>query len=293
MLYVNAAALQIGLYIYNRRHNVSPARGRGHPRRPGHDDLGAVRADLRDVAGRCGTGPRKWGSVTPKGGGRTPRHPGHVPFAPALGRGLRTPARALVPAPATIASHAPLVVRLAGGLPPADRDLAPGASARSPAPGRTRELATAETSLHGAPALAMEAPRARGCDASACATDERGSLDGDRHRARGGQRPLARLGGAERLPELQDQHPGYKRQERPLVDPPVPKDMRLNAIHAALLHTGKVLIIAGSGNNLDAFKAGTFKSLLWDPGHRHVQADPHARATCSAQATPSCRTASC
>ena len=29
--------------------------------------------------------------------------------------------------------------------------------------------------------------------------------------------------------------------------------------------TGKVLIIAGSGNNLDAFKAGTFKSLLWDP----------------------------
>jgi hypothetical protein len=45
----------------------------------------------------------------------------------------------------------------------------------------------------------------------------------------------------------------------------VPKDMRLNAIHAALLYTGKVLVIAGSGNDLDSFKAGTFKSLLWDP----------------------------
>src|SRR3712207_8921268 len=29
--------------------------------------------------------------------------------------------------------------------------------------------------------------------------------------------------------------------------------------------TGKVLIIAGSGNNRDAFEAGTFRTVLFDP----------------------------
>jgi hypothetical protein len=46
---------------------------------------------------------------------------------------------------------------------------------------------------------------------------------------------------------------------------PVPADFRVNAIHAALLSTGKVLIIAGSGNNRDAFEAGTFRTILFDP----------------------------
>ncbi len=45
----------------------------------------------------------------------------------------------------------------------------------------------------------------------------------------------------------------------------LPKDQRVNAIHAALLPTGKLLLIAGSGNNLDQFKAGTFKTLVFDP----------------------------
>ncbi|WP_370121730.1 galactose oxidase-like domain-containing protein [Streptacidiphilus sp. MAP12-33] len=45
----------------------------------------------------------------------------------------------------------------------------------------------------------------------------------------------------------------------------LPPQFRVNAIHASLLHTGKVLIIAGSGNDSDNFKAGTFKTLLWDP----------------------------
>ncbi|RMI37433.1 radical copper oxidase GlxA [Streptomyces triticirhizae] len=45
----------------------------------------------------------------------------------------------------------------------------------------------------------------------------------------------------------------------------VPEEYRTNAIHAALLHTGKVLLIAGSGNNEDQFDAGTFDSVLWDP----------------------------
>ena len=46
---------------------------------------------------------------------------------------------------------------------------------------------------------------------------------------------------------------------------PVPARFRVNAIHAALLNTGKVLIIAGSGNNRDAFEAGTFRTVLFDP----------------------------
>jgi Galactose oxidase-like, Early set domain/GlxA beta barrel domain len=45
----------------------------------------------------------------------------------------------------------------------------------------------------------------------------------------------------------------------------VPQDVRVNAIHAALLRTGKVLIIAGSGNDQKEFDAGKFRTLLWDP----------------------------
>ncbi|GHH70929.1 hypothetical protein GCM10017673_23430 [Streptosporangium violaceochromogenes] len=45
----------------------------------------------------------------------------------------------------------------------------------------------------------------------------------------------------------------------------IPERFKVNAIHAALLHTGKVLIVAGSGNNAADFAKGTFKTLLWDP----------------------------
>jgi hypothetical protein len=45
----------------------------------------------------------------------------------------------------------------------------------------------------------------------------------------------------------------------------IPKKYRINAIHAALLHTGKVLLIAGSGNNAKMFASKTFRSVLWDP----------------------------
>ncbi|WP_327118274.1 kelch motif-containing protein [Streptomyces sp. NBC_01341] len=45
----------------------------------------------------------------------------------------------------------------------------------------------------------------------------------------------------------------------------VPSGYRINTIHAALLHTGKVLLVAGSGNNQKNFDAKTFRSVLWDP----------------------------
>lgn len=45
----------------------------------------------------------------------------------------------------------------------------------------------------------------------------------------------------------------------------IPERFRTNAIHAALLHTGKVLIVAGSGNEIKKFDAGSFDTILWDP----------------------------
>jgi hypothetical protein len=45
----------------------------------------------------------------------------------------------------------------------------------------------------------------------------------------------------------------------------LPHDVRVNAIHAALLPSGKILLIAGSGNDRQQFKAGTFKTLVFDP----------------------------
>jgi hypothetical protein len=45
----------------------------------------------------------------------------------------------------------------------------------------------------------------------------------------------------------------------------VPAEFRVNAVHAALLPTGKVLIIAGSGNNVKNFEARSFKTMLWNP----------------------------
>lgn len=45
----------------------------------------------------------------------------------------------------------------------------------------------------------------------------------------------------------------------------LPKEFGVNAIHAALLPTGKLLIVAGSGNDQDSFDAGTFRTLLYDP----------------------------
>jgi hypothetical protein len=42
---------------------------------------------------------------------------------------------------------------------------------------------------------------------------------------------------------------------------------KINAVHAALLYTGKVLIVAGSGNDQGNFEAGHFKSIIWNPAN--------------------------
>lgn len=42
-------------------------------------------------------------------------------------------------------------------------------------------------------------------------------------------------------------------------------EMPLRAIHTTLLHDGRVLLVAGSGNDGGAFAAGTFTASVWDP----------------------------
>ncbi|MFI9718098.1 galactose oxidase-like domain-containing protein [Streptomyces sp. NPDC052396] len=59
--------------------------------------------------------------------------------------------------------------------------------------------------------------------------------------------------------------PAYKAKNGHWEAVDVPDEYRINTIHAALLHTGKVLLVAGSGNNAAHFKAQSFRTVLWDP----------------------------
>ncbi|MFJ9432129.1 galactose oxidase-like domain-containing protein [Streptomyces sp. NPDC101490] len=77
--------------------------------------------------------------------------------------------------------------------------------------------------------------------------------------------PAAVSFASERYHAYKIAQPGYQRQYGSWAEVEVPAGFRINAIHAALLHTGKVLLIAGSGNNQKNFDAGTFETILWDP----------------------------
>ncbi|GAA2684703.1 galactose oxidase early set domain-containing protein [Actinoplanes palleronii] len=70
---------------------------------------------------------------------------------------------------------------------------------------------------------------------------------------------------ADRYHQFSIDRPAYKRAFGHWSVLPVPDGFAINAIHAALLSTGKVLIIAGSGNNRKNFEAGSFTTVLWDP----------------------------
>ncbi|WP_329107492.1 galactose oxidase early set domain-containing protein [Micromonospora sp. NBC_01699] len=45
----------------------------------------------------------------------------------------------------------------------------------------------------------------------------------------------------------------------------MPYESPVRGIHAVVLHNGKVLLVAGSGNDTAAFRAGTFKTAVYDP----------------------------
>ena len=53
-----------------------------------------------------------------------------------------------------------------------------------------------------------------------------------------------------------------------------PEEYRQNTIHAALLRTGKVLLVAGSGNNQDNFDAKRYDTRIWDPVKKTIKKVP-------------------
>ncbi|MCW2696061.1 MAG: hypothetical protein JWR62_1146 [Modestobacter sp.] len=65
--------------------------------------------------------------------------------------------------------------------------------------------------------------------------------------------------------DWQRNQPEYKAQFGHWEVVELPEEHRAQAVHAALLHTGKVLLIAGSGNDAEDFAAGTFRTIVWDP----------------------------
>src|SRR5213595_3484268 len=77
--------------------------------------------------------------------------------------------------------------------------------------------------------------------------------------------PAAWTFATERYEDWKIAQPGYKAKYGSWSQVDIPEEYRTNAIHAALLHTGKVLIVAGSGNEQKKFDAGTFDTVLWDP----------------------------
>ena len=73
----------------------------------------------------------------------------------------------------------------------------------------------------------------------------------------------------------------------------MPANSPVRGIHAVVLKNGKVLIVAGSGNDPNEFAAGTFTSAVYDPSNGIVTSASPRRQTCSAPDTSSCPTAGC
>jgi hypothetical protein len=71
--------------------------------------------------------------------------------------------------------------------------------------------------------------------------------------------------GTEKYHEYQINRPEYKADNGHWDIIQFPPKYRQDTIHAALLRTGKVLLVAGSGNNQDNFDKKKFDSRIWDP----------------------------
>ncbi|MFJ2718094.1 galactose oxidase-like domain-containing protein [Streptomyces sp. NPDC087437] len=71
--------------------------------------------------------------------------------------------------------------------------------------------------------------------------------------------------GTERYHQYKINKPEYKAENGRWEIVEFPEEYRQNTIHAVLLHTGKVLMVAGSGNNKKNFDARQFDTRIWDP----------------------------
>ncbi|MDT0409277.1 MULTISPECIES: kelch motif-containing protein [Streptomyces] len=80
--------------------------------------------------------------------------------------------------------------------------------------------------------------------------------------------------GSERYHHYKINRPGYKERNGHWDVLDFPKEYRQNTIHAALLRTGKVLLIAGSGNNQDNFDAKKYDTRIWDPETNTIKKVP-------------------
>ncbi|MGW8062820.1 galactose oxidase-like domain-containing protein [Streptomyces ziwulingensis] len=71
--------------------------------------------------------------------------------------------------------------------------------------------------------------------------------------------------GTEKYHQYKIDQPEYKAANGKWEIVEFPEEYRQNTIHAALLRTGKVLLVAGSGNDQDNFDAKRFDTRIWDP----------------------------
>ncbi|MFJ5173861.1 galactose oxidase-like domain-containing protein [Streptomyces griseoviridis] len=71
--------------------------------------------------------------------------------------------------------------------------------------------------------------------------------------------------GTEKYHQYKINKPEYKAANGRWQIVEFPQQYRQDTIHAALLRTGKVLMIAGSGNNQENFDAKKFDTRIWDP----------------------------
>ena len=77
--------------------------------------------------------------------------------------------------------------------------------------------------------------------------------------------PVISVAGKSALATFEQSRQDYKARYGSWETVELPDKYRVNAIHSVLLGTGKVLIVAGSGNNAEAFENKTFRTVLWDP----------------------------
>ncbi|MBQ0829079.1 kelch motif-containing protein [Streptomyces tagetis] len=71
--------------------------------------------------------------------------------------------------------------------------------------------------------------------------------------------------GTEKYHQYAINKPEYKAENGKWEIVEFPEEYRQNTIHAALLRTGKVLLVAGSGNNKKNFDAKRYDTRIWDP----------------------------
>jgi hypothetical protein len=66
----------------------------------------------------------------------------------------------------------------------------------------------------------------------------------------------------------------YKRQYGHWANLNIPDPDKINAVHAVMLNTGKVLIMAGSGNDIGNFRAHRFESVVFNPANNTFKKIP-------------------